>query len=361
MASISDTGLKSSTISYPKRQLGRNGPFVSALGLGTMGIGAWYGTPLPDAEAFTLLDSAADRGVAFWDCADVYGSAEATLGRWFAKTGRRADIFLATKFGAFNLARGYAPGTPNLPDSSPSYIRTAVARSLAQLDTDYIDLYYQHRVDPTVPIEVVMETLRPFVEQGKIRWLGLSECSAETLRRAKAVEGVGEKLIAVQMEYSPFTLDIEKNGFADVAKELGVSVVAYSPLARGMVTGKQRSRADFEPTDIRLHLPRWSEANFPKNLVVVDKLTALAARYDSTSSQVALAWILAEHPDWVAIPGSRDPKRLEENARGAELQLSPEAIKEIRQLTEDADISGGRHTLTVEGMCIPRKDWKGEQ
>ncbi|KZP11093.1 Aldo/keto reductase, partial [Athelia psychrophila] len=282
---------------YPLRRLGRDGPLVSALGFGTMGIGAWYGAPLPDAEAFAVLDRAADLGVTFWDCADIYGTAEASLGAWFAKTGRREEIFLATKFGAFNLAKGYTTGAPKpAPDSSPAYIRAAVQRSLAQLQTDHIDLYYQHRVDPSVPIEVVLDALRPYVEAGTIRWLGLSECSADTLRRAKAVAGIGAKVVAVQMEYSAFTLDIEKSGFAAVADELGVAVVAYSPLARGMVTGKQRSRDAFEAGDIRLHLPRWSEENFPKNLVVVDKLAAIAARYGRTASQVALAWILAEHP-----------------------------------------------------------------
>ena len=160
--------------------------------------------------------------------------AEATLGRWFSKTGRRADIFLATKFGAFDPSTGRKSGW----SSKPSLILKALQCSLTQLQTTYIDLYYQHRVDPNVPIEVVLETLRPAVEAGIVHWLGLSECNAETLRRAKAVEGLGEKVVAVQVEFSPFSLDIEKNGFAEAAEELGVAIVAYSPLGRGMVTGK---------------------------------------------------------------------------------------------------------------------------
>lgn len=191
----------------------------------------------------------------FFDCADIYGSgtyipmlaytslqtliksaAEVTLGKWFEKTGRRSEIFLATKFGSFDLDVGYKG--PGSQISKPSYIRKAIKRSLEKLKTDYIDLYYQHRVDPSVPIEVVLETLREFVEAGTIKWLGLSEPSPDTLRRAKAVKGLGDKIIAVQMEFSPFTLDIEKNGFAAVAEELGVAVVAYSPLGRGLVTGQ---------------------------------------------------------------------------------------------------------------------------
>lgn len=162
-------------------------------------------------------------------------AAEATLGKWFEKTGRRSEIFLATKFGAFDLDLGWSPEGAI---SKPSYIRKALQRSLEQLKTDYIDLYYQHIVDPSVPIEVVLETLREFVEAGKVKWIGLSECNADTLKRAKAVEGLGDKVVAVQMEFSPFTLDIEKSGFAAVADELGVSVVAFSPLGRGMASGK---------------------------------------------------------------------------------------------------------------------------
>ena len=194
----------------------------------------------------------------FWDCADIYGTstlrplscarlcliivlrntilAEVTLGKWFAETGRRGEIFLATKFGSRDPEGKYNGGSR--PVSAPSYITHALARSLQRLGTDYIDLYYQHRVDPDVPIELVLETLRPYVEKGTIRWLGLSECSAATLHRARAVPGVGEKVIAAQMEFSPFSLQIEKDGFAKVAKELGVAVVAYSPLGRGLVSGR---------------------------------------------------------------------------------------------------------------------------
>lgn len=169
------------------------------------------------------------------DFLNQFLAAEEILGNWFTKfSERRSEIFLATKFGSYRLGGSYADG----PCSDPEYIVTAVKRSLSELKTDYIDLYYQHRVDPKVPIEIVLEALRPFVESGQIKWLGLSECSIDTLRRAKAVKGLGEKVIAVQNEYSPFSTDMEKNGFAKAADELGVAIVAYSPLGRGIASGR---------------------------------------------------------------------------------------------------------------------------
>ncbi|EEB95826.1 hypothetical protein MPER_05147, partial [Moniliophthora perniciosa FA553] len=230
-------------------------------------------------------------------------------------TGRRSEVFLATKFGAFDPAGPPQDG----PTSKPSHIIKSVNLSLEKLQTNYIDLYYQHRVDTKVPIEVVMETLRPFIEQGRIKYLGLSECSIDTLRRAKAVEGVGEKLIAIQMEYSPFTLDIEQNGLAAAAEELGVSVIAYSPLARGLVTGRVissfRSRDDFEPNDLR----------------------------------------------------SRSIERVEENGHSAELALPLQAIQTIRTLVNNAKVAGTRNRTVawiaagVEGNCIKLEEWKGEE
>ncbi|KAI5118752.1 hypothetical protein M0805_004838 [Coniferiporia weirii] len=344
----------------PTRRLGADGPVVSAIGLGTMGIGAFYGKT-DEAEAYKALTYAADRGMTFWDCADIYGTTELTLAKWFTETGRRSEIFLATKFGSRDPEGKYGGGKPI---STPSYIKFALNRSLKRLGTDYIDLYYQHRVDPNVPIEVVLETLREPVEKGVIKWIGLSECSAQTLKRARAVEGIGARVIAAQMEFSPYSLDIEKSGLAEVAKEKGVAVVAYSPLGRGMVSGRYRSRADFDEGDFRLNLPRFSEENFPKNVTLSGKLQAIADKYGATPSQVTLAWILAEDENYIPIPGCRSVARVEENAGGAELQLSPEDVKAIRALSEAADVQGSRYPdafmFAVKGDCISQDEWKGE-
>ncbi|KAJ7889950.1 Aldo/keto reductase [Mycena olivaceomarginata] len=341
------------------RRLGANGPTVSALGFGTMGIGAFYGET-NKTDAFETLSRAADLGITFWDTADIYGNTEEVLGEWFTQTGRRKDIFLATKFGAIDL-RPDAPKKSFAPCSDPAYIVHALARSLARLKTDYVDLYYQHRVDPDVPIEVVLETFRPFVEQGTIKWLGLSECSAATLRRARAVRGVGERVVAVQMEYSPFDLGIEASGgVVEAARETGVGVVAYSPLGRGLLTGKYRSREDFEENDYRRTLPRFSEENFPKNLELVDHLQHIADKYHATSGQVVLAWMLAEHPDFFPIPGTRNVARLEENARGAEITLSADDVKDIRSWATAADVQGERKRAEhmSNGECIGLEEWE---
>ncbi|KAI5120877.1 hypothetical protein M0805_008249 [Coniferiporia weirii] len=342
----------------PTRQLGRNGPVVSAVGLGTMGMGAWYGKTDKDA-AYESLTYAADRGMTFWDTADIYGTPEQLIGEWFAKSGRRADIFLATKFGSFDPDKG--PGTGSI--SKPSYIKKALARSLANLGTTYIDLYYQSRVDASVPIEIVLETLREYVDNGTIRWLGLSECSAETLLRARAVPGIGERVVACEVELSPFELSLEKNGFLRTADDAGVAIVAYSPLGRGLVSGAFRSRADFDKNDFRLMLPRYSEENFAKNLELADKLKLVGEKYGASPSQVAIAWILAEFgKNVIPIPGCRSAARVEENAHAAELVFSPEDVRAIRALTEAADIQGERAPPQfVYAMdSLPLEEWKDE-
>jgi len=324
-----------------------------------MAIGAHYGSASSQEEVDKLLSKAYELDVKFWDTSDVYGDSQKMIGSWIERNAsKRSSIFLCTKYGYCRLPGDTFSGAC----SDPTYVPQALEATLAELKTDYIDLYYQHRVDPKVPIELVLESLRPAVEAGKVRWLGLSECSVDTLRRAKKVKGLGEKVIAVQTEYSPFTLDPERNGMADACKELGVSLVAYSPLARGLISGRYRSRADFEPTDGRLWLPRFQEENFHKNLLIIDQFKAIADNLKSTPAQVTLAWILAEHPNWVVIPGSRSTDRLEENAKGGHLVLSPEDVKAIRKLVEDADVSGARYMEglmgELTGDCIPLSEYK---
>ncbi|KAJ7026688.1 NADP-dependent oxidoreductase domain-containing protein [Mycena alexandri] len=341
------------TNSYPTKQLGQNGPWVSAIGLGAGGIsGAFYGKA-DRTEIFKMLSYAADRGVSFWDTADYYGDSEEIIGEWFAKTGRRSDIFLASKFGAADLREGPNKGKTC---SEPSYIKQALQRSLKLLQTDHIDLYYQHRVDPAVPIEIVLETLRPFVESGQVKWLGLSECSASTLRRAKAVPGVGEKVVAVQMEYSPFELSIETTGLLEAAKELGVGIVAYSPLGRGLITGRYQSPDDLDDDDVRRLLPRFSRENFPKNLALADHFKTMSEKYQASTSQIVLAWIVAQ--GFIPVPGTRVVARLEENAHGAEITLSREDVQVLRKYVEEADVHGARHITLPQGDCIKLADWK---
>ncbi|KAJ8487340.1 hypothetical protein ONZ45_g14374 [Pleurotus djamor] len=347
-------------MSYPTRQLGKNGPTVSAIALGAMRMGLLTGEE-NDARTFETLTHAADIGVTFWDTADVYQRSETLIGEWFTKTGRRSEIFLATKFGGFDLSD---PERFLFPNSKPGYIKRQLENSLKALQTDYIDLYYQHRVDPDVPIEVVMETLRKYVESGKIKWIGMSECSAESLKRAKAVPGIGDKVVAAQMEFSAMELFVERSGFASVAEELGVSIVAYSPLCRGMISGKFRSPDDFEEDDARKHFPRFFPENFPKNLAIVDKLKVVADRKGATPGQVALAWILASHPSFIPLPGVTKREQIAENAKAAEIPLTSEEIAEIRSLAEAAEPAGERYPDAFKGNLdvdsLPLAAWKGE-
>ncbi|KAH9921861.1 NADP-dependent oxidoreductase domain-containing protein [Fomitopsis serialis] len=341
---------------YATRRLGRDGPLVSAIGFGAMGLGAFYGTGIPDEQAHSLLTYAADRGVTFWDTANIYGSSERVIGDWFTKTGRRSEIFLATKFSRRDPA--ITPGTTG-------YLHDQLEKSLRELKADYIDLYYQHRVDGALPIEVVLETLRPYVESGKIKYLGLSECSADHLRRARSVPVIGEKVIACQMEYSAFEVEIETDGLLATARELGVAIVAYSPLGRGMITGRYKSRNDFPKDDIRFQwLPRWSDENFPKNLALLEKFRAVANKYGATPGQAALAWILTENPDFVPIPGSRSIERLEENAKAVGVTLAEEDVKELRAAVLAAEVTGARYPeaylKTLAYDSVPLSEWKGE-
>ncbi|EPT05703.1 hypothetical protein FOMPIDRAFT_1021419 [Fomitopsis schrenkii] len=318
-------------MSLPTRKIGQT--TVSAIGYGCMGIAAFYGKPLPDQERLKVLDAVYASGCTFWDTADVYADSEELLGRWFQRTGKRTDIFLATKFGL----RSGVPGKTSNGD--PAYVRQSCERSLKRLGVDQIDLYYLHRPDPTVPIEKTIEAMAQLVSEGKVKYLGLSECSAETLRRAHAVHPIS----ALQVEYSPFTLDIEddKIGLLKAARELGTTIIAYSPLGRGLLTGKYKGPEDFEEDDFRRQVPRYSKENFPNILKLAAGLARVGAPHGASAGQVALAWLLAQGEDVVPIPGTTSIPRLHENLGAAKIALNDEEVAEVRRIAEGANATQG--------------------
>ncbi|GAB7352079.1 hypothetical protein MBLNU459_g2581t1 [Dothideomycetes sp. NU459] len=322
--------------SLPTRQLGKNGPKVTAIGYGAMGLSAFYGPPKPDEERFAVLDKAYESGELFWDSADIYMDNEDLLGKWFkANPGKREKIFLATKF-----ANRQVDGNRTV-DSSPEYAKEACAKSLSRLGIDSIDLYYAHRLDGKTPVEKTVEAMAELKAEGKIKHLGLSECSSASLRRAHAVHPI----TAVQIEYSPFSLDIENAQvrLLETCRELGVAVVAYSPIGRGMLSGAIRSRDDLDDSDFRKLSPRFSEENFPKNLKLVDTISALAGKKGVTPAQLTLAWLLAQGDDIFPIPGTTNISRLEENLGALKIKLSADEEKEIRQACEAAEVHGARY------------------
>lgn len=262
---------------------------------------------------------------------------EDLLGKWFkANPEKRKDIFLATKFANKVLEDG-----TRTVDSSPEYCLAACNKSLSRLGLPYVDLYYAHRLDGVTPVEETVKAMAQLKEQGKIKYLGLSECSSESLRRAYKVHPIH----AVQIEYSPFSLDIESEqiGLLKTCRELGVAVVAYSPIGRGMITGAIRSPDDLEEGDFRKMSPRFSPENFPKNLELVDKLVAIAKKKGVTTSQLTLAWLMAQGDDIFPIPGTTKIDRLKENIGAMHVKLSAQEEKEIRQACENAEISGARY------------------
>ncbi|KAI1803353.1 Aldo/keto reductase [Daldinia bambusicola] len=320
----------------PPRQLGKDGPLVPRIGFGTMGLSLAYGQPLPDEQRLKLLDHAYSIGETFWDSSDFYGDSEDLIGKWFAKTGKRSDIFLATKFGGIRLEGG---GFGFRGDAE--YVQEACDKSLKRLGIDYIDLWYPHRLDGSTPVEHIVAEMVKMKEQGKIRYIGLCEVSAATLRRAHAVHPIS----AVQVEYSPFTTDIEdaRTNLLATCRELGVAVVAYSPLSRGLLSGRIESPADFEPGDVRRSYPRFSAENFPKNTAVVEELKSVAKEKGCTPAQLALAWLLSQGDDIFPIPGTTKSASLEENCAAASIELSEDEVSRIRALVETASCRGARY------------------
>jgi aryl-alcohol dehydrogenase-like predicted oxidoreductase len=325
-----------------QRRLGKSGPEVSAIGLGTMSMTAVYGPTMERGAAVALLRAAVERGVTLFDTAEAYGpfANEALLGEALAPV--RDRVVIATKFGF-----GINPdGTRYGLDSRPEHIRAVVDAMLKRLGIETIDLLYQHRVDPNVPIEEVAGTVAELVRAGKVRHLGLSEASAKTIRRAHAVHPVA----AVQSEYSLWTRDVERNGVLAACEELGIGFVPFSPLGAGFLTGKIDATTALDPTDFRSFSPRFTVEARQANQVVVDLLSAVAARKKATVAQVALAWLLAQKPWIVPIPGTTKLHRLEENLGAAELLLTAEDLRQIEGAFQGISVQGDRLPAAVLAM-----------
>lgn len=317
-----------------QRRLGRAGPLVSALGLGCMGMSEFYGAT-DETEALATLDLALERGVTLLDTADAYGPHrnEELLGR--ALRGRRERVFLATKFG---LVRSEDPNTRGV-NGRPEYVRQAVDGSLRRLGVEQLDLYYQHRVDPEVAIEETVGAMAELVQAGKVRYLGLSEASSETLRRAHRIHPIA----ALQSEFSLWSRDPHEHGVLATCRELGVALVAYSPLGRGFLTGALKSPEDFAADDYRRLSPRFQGENFQRNLALVDRVRALAEAKGVTAGQVALAWVLAQGEDVIPIPGTRRRRYLQENLAALEVRLSADESAELERLFTPEQVAGTRY------------------
>lgn len=328
-----------------QRRLGRSGLEVSAIGLGCMGMSQSYGpNPGDRREMISLIRSAVERGVTFFDTAEVYGpfANEELVGEALSPV--REQVVIATKFG-FRYGESGRPSPANGLDSRPEHIRSAVEGSLRRLKTDYIDLLYQHRVDPDVPIEEVAGAVKDLIAEGKVGHFGLSEAAAQTIRRAHAVQPV----TAVQSEYSLWWRRPEEE-VLPACEELGIGFVPYSPLGKGFLTGKIDENAAFAEGDIRNTIPRFAQEARKANQALVELLGEIARRKGVTPAQVALAWLLAQRPWIVPIPGTRRLERLEENIGAAGVVLTPEDLREIENAASGIEIQGARYPEELERM-----------
>ena len=317
-----------------KRRILGQGLEVSAEGLGCMGMSEFYGTA-DEGEAIATIHRALDLGVTLLDTADMYGpfTNERLVGRAIA--GRRENVVIATKFGNERGEDGSRIGI----NGRPEYVRRACDASLERLGVDHIDLYYQHRVDQTVPIEETWGAMKALVENGKVRYLGISEAAPETIRRANSVHPIA----ALQTEWSLWTRDPEENGVLDTVRELGIGFVAYSPLGRGFLSGEIRSVDDLDAVDFRRHNPRFQGDNFAKNLELLDRVSKIAAEKKITPGQLALAWVLAQGQDVVPIPGTKRVRYLDENIAAVDVVLTPEDLARIDEAAPARSTAGERY------------------
>ena len=325
-----------------KRMLGKSGLEVSGIGLGCMGMSFGYGPPKDKEEMIALLRAAVERGVTFFDTAEVYGPFinEELVGEGLAQF--RKQVVIATKFG-FKLdpKSGKSVGV----DSRPEHIKEVAEASLKRLKTDVIDLFYQHRVDPDVAIEDVAGAVKELIEQGKVKHFGLSEPGVETIRRAHAVQPV----TAIQNEYSLWWRKPEDE-VLPVLEELGIGFVPYSPLGRGFLTGKMNDATTFDSTDFRNTLPRFTPEARKANQMLVDLLGEIAKRKNATPAQIALAWLLAQKPWIVPIPGTTKLRRLDENIGAVEIELTGDDLREIESAASEIEIQGARYPEHLEKM-----------
>jgi aryl-alcohol dehydrogenase-like predicted oxidoreductase len=326
-----------------KRKLGNSGLEVSALGLGCMGMSMSYGPPGDKQEMISLLRAAVDRGVTFFDTAEVYGpfTNEHLLGEALAPV--RDKVVIATKFG-FKIKPDGTPGWLGL-DSSPEHIKQVADASLKRLKIDVIDLFYQHRVDPEVPIEDVAGAVKDLIKEGKVKHFGLSEASVQTVRRAHSVQPVS----ALQSEYSLWTRGPEAEVLPTL-EELGIGFVPYSPLGRGFLTGKMDENTQFDSSDFRNNLPRFTAEARKANQTLVALLGRIAADKKATPAQIALAWLLAQKPWIVPIPGTTKLERLEENLGALKIELSAEDLRGIDSAAAAIPVEGNRYPETLEKL-----------